>query len=89
MAHGGSGRAHPRSGKEESAAGGTGPAEVGKMVAKAPTCSMCGAVIIGYGWSEELKFTVQFCPQCREREAVSRPTIKTPVLEREMLDEAA
>lgn len=69
--------------------GGTGPAEVGKMVAKPPTCSTCGAILVGYGWSEELNFQVCFCPQCKAKEATSRPATGKRVVEMGVLDEAA
>ncbi len=59
------------------------------MVAKAPTCSTCGAVLFGYGWSEEMNFQVHFCPQCRAKEATSRPAMKKPTVETGVLDEAA
>jgi hypothetical protein len=59
------------------------------MVAKPPTCSTCGAVLMGLGWSEELNFQVSFCPQCRAREATSRAVTKKQVAEMRESDEAA
>ena len=59
------------------------------MVAKPPTCSVCGAVLMGYGWSEELNFQVSFCPHCRAKEAISRPATKKQAAEVRELDEAA
>lgn len=59
------------------------------MAGYAPTCSTCGAVLNGYGWSKELNFMVHFCPQCRAKGETGRlETIKEPV-QREALDEAA
>ena len=59
------------------------------MAAKPPTCSTCGAVLSGFGWSEELKFMVCFCPRCRAKEETSRPAMKKPAAEMGVMDEAA
>lgn len=59
------------------------------MVARAPTCSTCGAVLIGYGWSEELNFQVHFCPRCKAKEETPRPVVKKPAVEIGVMDEAA
>jgi hypothetical protein len=59
------------------------------MSAKPPTCSTCGAILMGYGRSEEVNFQVSFCPQCRAKEATARPVTKRQVAEMRELDEAA
>ena len=58
-------------------------------MAFAPTCSKCGAVLSGYGWSEELNFQVHFCPQCRAREETGKVEVKQQAVEMAVLDEAA
>ncbi len=59
------------------------------MGAKPPTCSTCGAVLSGIGWSEELHFTVCFCPRCRAKEETSRPAMITQAVEMGVMDKAA
>ena len=59
------------------------------MVASAPTCSTCGAVINGLAWSEELNFMVHFCPQCRAKEETHRPVVKKEAVQMGVFDEAA
>ncbi len=59
------------------------------MIASAPTCPTCGAVLIGYGWSDELQFQVHFCPRCREKEETPQPKGKPQVVEKGVMDEAA
>jgi len=68
---------------------GPGRAEEGTMAAKAPTCSTCGAVLSGIGWSPELNFMVSFCPRCKAKEDAPRPAAGKPVVEMGVLDEAA
>ncbi len=58
-------------------------------VAKAATCSTCGAVLSGCAWSEELKFLVYFCPTCRAKDATLRPTETKQAVELGVMDEAA
>ncbi len=59
------------------------------MVGFAPTCSTCGAVLSGYGRSEELNFQVHFCPQCRAREGTARAGVEKQADQPEVVDKAA
>jgi hypothetical protein len=69
--------------------GGAGHEEGKKMAASAPTCSKCGAVLSGYGWSEELNFMVHFCPQCKAKGETGRLETKKVPVQMEVMDEAA
>ena len=68
---------------------GPGRTEVSMMAAKPPTCSTCGAVLSGYGWSPELKCMVSYCPRCNAKTETLRPAAGKPAVEMGVLDEAA
>jgi hypothetical protein len=79
-----------RTGKGGMSAGrGPGQGEVRKMAGYAPTCSTCGAVLSGYGRSEELNFQVHFCPQCRAREEAARTRVEKQAVQTEVIPKAA
>jgi hypothetical protein len=59
------------------------------MAGAAPTCSTCGAILSGYGWSEEINCMVYFCPQCKLSRETRRVETKRPPVQKEELDKAA
>jgi hypothetical protein len=48
------------------------------VVAKASTCSTCGAILMGYRYDERLAFPVYFCPQCELEKPSARRTEVIP-----------
>jgi hypothetical protein len=47
-----------------------------REMAMPPTCSTCGSILLGYGWSKELNFPVHFCTKCREKEDAAKKVEK-------------
>ena len=45
------------------------------MAANPPTCTKCGSILLGYGWSDVLNFPVHFCTRCKEKEEPSKAKV--------------
>jgi len=58
------------------------------MAGYAPTCSTCGAVLTGYGRSEELNFQVHFCSHCRAKEDTARAGVEKQAVQTEVMKAA-
>jgi hypothetical protein len=59
------------------------------MVAFAPACPTCGAVLTGYGRSEDLNFQVHFCLHCRAKSKMARAEAEKQAVRMEVMDKAA
>ncbi len=59
------------------------------MVAFAPACPTCGAVLTGYGRSEELNFQVHFCLHCRAKSETARAGVEKQAVQTGVMDKAA